>query len=159
MAATSDLLRTAREVGGFSVDLVFISIDKGMLVTSGRKVGVGAAHGCARKSGSTTKRRRRVNIAKRVSLVTVVDEVVLTVETGVGTVAVVLVEASGSGGRGGWCWSSDGNSCGAAVETFVKVRLGLVVRDASSRWTGILTTTSLAHLSSCIEILLKLVIA
>lgn len=157
VAAATYMLRTSRVVGGIAVDLVIISVDEGMLVVPRREVGVRAAHRCSGESRAATERRGRVNIAERMCLVAVVDKVVLAVETGVGAVAVVLVEASGSSRRG-WRGSSNGNGSGAPVETFVEVGLSLVIRDARPRRRGILAT-SFAHLSSRIEVLLKLVIA
>ncbi len=149
----------ARGVRRVTVDCFFVIIDECVLVGAARwEVCVGTAHGCAREGGASAQSRRRVNIAERVCLVTMVDEVVLAVETSVGSVAVVLVETGDGGGRG-WRGSTHGYGGRASVETFVEVRLGLVVGEAGSRWTGILTAAGLAHLSSGIEVLLKLMIS
>lgn len=149
----------ARGVRSVTVDWLFIIVDECMLIGAARgEVCVGTAHGCAREGGAPTQSRRRVDIAERVGLVTMVDEVMLAVETGVGSVAVVLVETRNGGGRG-WRRSTHRHGGRASVEAFVEVRLGLVVGEAGSRWTGVLTAAGLAHLSSCIEVLLKLMIS
>lgn len=139
---------------------VLVSIDEYMLVVSaGGKVVVWTAHRRARERGAGTKCRGGVYIAERMRLVTVVDEVMLTIEAGIGAVAVVLVEASGSSGCGRWHGSADGDSSWTAVETFVEVGLGLIVREAGSLRAGVLTTASFAHLPGGIEVLLELMVA
>jgi hypothetical protein len=49
-------------------------------------------------------------MAERMGLVSMIDEMLLTVQTSAGTVAIKLIEASGSGRHG--CWLMHRNSSG-----------------------------------------------
>lgn len=97
VTGTSEMLEATRGVGGIGVDVVVLVVDESVFVcAAGGEVDVWTAHGCTRQSRAAAESGGRVNVAERVGLVTVVDEVVLTIETGVGTIAVVLVKACGS---------------------------------------------------------------
>ena len=98
MAGTSHIVKATRGVRSIAVDRVVFVIDESVLVRSaGGEVSVGTAHGSAGESRATTEGGGRMNIAKRMSLVTMIDKVVLAVKAGVGAAAVVLIEARSGG--------------------------------------------------------------